>query len=442
MRLTLRGARLVDAATDLAQGDITIEDGRLAAVGQDDTAPDAPGQVVDAAGLIALPGFVDVHTHGGGGFNLHTADPDEIAGYARWVAASGVTAFLVGVVGVPGDLPEAQLRTAAAAVVGWHPGEGAEPLGIHLEGPYISEVRRGAHQTAWLRRPNPDETERILALADGTLRLVTLAPELPGAHAMIRRLVEAGVTVSIGHTDANYEQALEAFALGATHATHCCNAMRPLRHRDPGPLGAIAMSDGVAGEIIADGVHVHPAMMQVLIKLLGTERAVVITDALAGAGNGDDRFEFAGQPARVVGGAARLADGTLTGSVLTMDQALRNVLALPGVSLSAASTMLSRNPARAAHAAGRKGLLAPGYDADLVLLDAALRPCATYCAGTLVYTADAWAERLAPASMDASIPPTTTPISDTVSPPVASGDPTLPAGAPVPARAPRKAPHQ
>ncbi|HEX6796289.1 MAG TPA: hypothetical protein VF116_01095, partial [Ktedonobacterales bacterium] len=177
-------------------------------------------------------------------------------------------------------------------------------------------------------------------------------------------------------------------------------------------------------------------------RALGPERIVVVTDALAAAGLPEATFTFGGQTAQVVGGVAKLMDGTITGSVLTMDQALRNVLALPGVSLSAASTMLSRNPARAAHAAGRKGLLVPGHDADLVLLDAALRPCATYCAGTLVYTADAWAERLAPASTDASIPPTTTPVSDTVSPPVASGDPTLPAGAPVPARAPRKAPHQ
>ena len=407
MRLTLRGARLVDAATDLAEGDLTIEDGRLLMAGAAE--PDAAGaaeQLVDATGLIALPGFIDVHTHGGGGFNLQTTDPAEIAGYARWVAASGVTAFLVGVVGIPGDLPQAQLQAAAQAVAGWLRGQGAEPLGIHLEGPYISDARRGAHQSSWLRRPDPAETERILALADGALRLVTLAPELPGAHAMIRRLVEAGVTVSIGHSDANYEQALEAIALGATHATHCCNAMRPLRHRDPGPLGAIAMSPQVAGEIIADGVHVHPAMEEVLIRLLGVERAIVITDALAGAGNGDGPFEFAGQPARVVGGAARLADGTLTGSVLTMDQALRNVLTLPGVSLAAASAMLSRNPARAAGAAARKGLLAPGYDADLVLLDADLRPCATYCAGTLIYATESWNERLAaePPAAPASAP--------------------------------------
>ena len=393
MRLTLRGARLVDVATDLLSGDITIEDGRILAVG---VAPDAPGRVVEASGLVVLPGFIDVHTHGGGGHNLHTTDPNEILAYARWAPRTGVTAFLIGTVGVPGEVPESQLRAAAAAINAWPSGAGAgaEPLGIHLEGPYISPARRGAHPLSWLREPNPTETERILALADGHLRLVTLAPELPGAHALIRSLVAAGVTASMGHTDATYEQALEAIALGVTHATHCCNAMRPLLHRDPGPLGAIALSPGVSGELIADGVHVHPAMAQVLIKMVGAERIIIITDAQAGAGITDGAFEFAGQPVRVVGGAARLADGTLAGSVLTMDQALRNACATLGASLSAASGMLSRNPARSIRADDRKGLLAPGYDADLALLDAQLALCATFCRGTLAYASDEWAALL------------------------------------------------
>jgi N-acetylglucosamine-6-phosphate deacetylase len=207
-------------------------------------------------------------------------------------------------------------------------------------------------------------------------------------------LVAAGVTVSMGHTDANYEQAVEAIALGVSHATHCCNAMRPLLHRDPGPLGAITLSPHVVGEIIADGVHIHPAMAGVLIEMLGADRTIVITDAQAGAGNGSAPFEFAGQRAHVAGGAARLLDGTLTGSVLTMDQALRNISALPNVSLSAASAMLSRNPARAMRLHQRRGLLEVGYDADLVLLDAQLKLCATFCQGTLAYAADEWAERL------------------------------------------------
>jgi N-acetylglucosamine-6-phosphate deacetylase len=348
-----------------------------------------------------MPGFIDTHTHGGGGASLQTTDPDEIRAYARWAPTTGVTAFLVAVVGAPNTLPEQQIAAAVAACAGPRADQddqegqgGAEPLGIHLEGPYISERRRGAHLAAWLRAPEPEETERLLALAQGWLRIVTLAPELPGGGALIRRLVEAGVTVSLGHSDATYEQALEAVRLGVTQITHCCNAMRPLLHRDPGPLSALSESPAVYGEVIADGVHVHPAMVRALLKLMGPERAILITDAQAGAGAEGATFEFGGQPAHVANGAARLADGTLTGSVLTMDQALRNVMRMAPVTLSEASAMLSRNPARAAHMAETKGLLRPGYDADLVILDERLALHATYCGGELAYASDIWLARL------------------------------------------------
>lgn len=399
MRYTLRGARLIDAATDLAAGDVTLDGGRIAAAGR---ATARPGAVIAADGMIVVPGFIDVHTHGGGGSNLHTTDPDEILRYARWVASTGVTSFLVGVVGTPGGLPEAQLRTAAAAIDIWQEGAvpqrmelpGAEPLGIHLEGPYINERRRGAHPVAWLRTPDTGEMERVIALARGCLRLVTLAPELPGASELIRLLVRAGVTVSMGHTDATYEQALEAIQLGVSHVTHCCNAMRPMLHRDPGPLSAAAQVADVFGEVIADGVHVHPAMVNVLVKILGADRAIMITDALAAAGRGDADFEFAGQPARVERGVARLADGTITGSVLTMDEALRNVARMTAIPLPAAVGTLTRNPARSIHVGERKGLLRAGYDADLVLLDAALTVQATICRGAVAYATDDWRERL------------------------------------------------
>lgn len=396
MRYTLRGARLIDAASDTAAGDITVAGARIAAAGR--TAA-RPGAVIAADGLIVVPGFIDVHTHGGGGCNLHTSAPDEILRYARWAAATGVTSFLIGVVGTPGGLPEAQLRTAATAIDLWREGEeterqGAEPLGIHLEGPYINERRRGAHPVAWLRTPDTGEMERVIELARGCLRLVTLAPELPGATDLIRLLVRAGVTVSMGHTDATYEQALEAIQLGVSHVTHCCNAMRPMLHRDPGPLSAAAQVANVFGEVIADGVHVHPAMVNVLVKLLGADRAIMITDALAAAGRGDADFEFAGQPARVVQGVARLADGTITGSVLTMDAALRNVARMTAIPLPAAVGTLTRNPARSIRVDERKGLLRPGYDADLVILDAALTVQATICRGAVAYATDEWRERL------------------------------------------------
>ena len=293
-------------------------------------------------------------------------------------------------------LPEQQLRTAVNAIEQQHRGA-AEPLGIHLEGPYISEKRRGAHPTEWLRLPNEHETKRILDLSDGCLRVVTLAPELAGAAQMVRQLVEAHVTVSIGHTDANYEQTQTAIELGITHATHCFNAMRPLLHREPGPLAAIAQAPQVLGEIIADGVHVHPAMIDMLVRMLGPERLIVITDAQAIAGLHSDgsAFEFAGQKAHVVDGVVCLADGTLAGSILTMDRALCNMLEMTHVSLQEAVRMLTLNPAQSAGFATRKGRLRIGYDADLLIFDTSLRLQATLCRGQVAFANENWKQRLA-----------------------------------------------
>lgn len=394
MRFTLSGARLVDANMDVEQGGVVIEDGHIRAIGQ---SGDQSGQVIDTADSIIMPGFIEVHTHGGGGFNLHTTDVAEIHAYRHWVATTGVTSFLIAVVGTPGALPEAQLFTAVEAIEQAKQlpfGSDAEPVGIHLEGPYISVARRGAHPPVWLRKPDPEETELILDLTGGHLKLITLAPELPGGHEMIKRLVEADVTVSIGHTDTDYEQAREAIKLGITHATHCFNAMRQLKHREPGPLAAIVQAEQVMGELIADGIHVHPAMMDMLIRMLGPQRTIVITDAQAGAGIPDAVFEFAGQEAHVICGAARLVDGTLTGSVLTMDHALRNMLEHTHVSLSEASGMLSYNPARSAHVADHKGLLQAGYDADFAIFDRSLQLQATICRGQIGFANETWLRRL------------------------------------------------
>jgi N-acetylglucosamine-6-phosphate deacetylase len=390
MRFTLRGARLVDATMDLSEGDITFDGGHIEHVGG--TSAD-PGKVLDASQTIVMPGFIEVHTHGGGGFELHTTDVQQIRGYADWAPSTGVTSFLTSVVGTPGALPEAQLRTAVSAIE--EHGPGAEVLGIYLEGPYINVKRRGAHPPVWLRQPDPAETEHILDLTRGHLRLITLAPELPGAHEMIARLKEAGITVSIGHSDATYEQTAEAIALGVTHMTHCFNAMRPLLHREPGPIAAIAQAPQAQGEVIADGVHVHPAVVRLLVKMLGAERTVVITDAQSCAGMEEGVvFEFAGQQAQVLCGAAYLTDGTLTGSVLTMKRALCNILDMAEVSLSEAVGMLTLNPARAASVATRKGRLQASYDADLLIFDSSLNLQATLCQGQVAYATGAWSEWL------------------------------------------------
>jgi N-acetylglucosamine-6-phosphate deacetylase len=382
--ISLNNAQLVDL-DGIRTASITIDGSRF-------SPDDRAHQSLDLDGMIVTPGFVEVHTHGGGGYNLHTVDPAEIANYARWTPSTGTTAFLIGVVGVPGGLPEAQLAAAVAAITAQ--GDGAEPVGIHLEGPYMSPQRRGAHDPSWLRKPDPAETERILELANGHLRLITLAPELPNAHAMIERLHAAGVTVSIGHTDATYDQARDAIPRGITHATHCFNAMRPLLHREPGALGAIVEADAVRGELIADGIHVHPASARVLLRALGPERAIVVTDALSCAGMPDAEFEFAGQRARVIDGVARLGDGTITGSALTTDQALRNLVEKVGVALPDAVRMLTFNPAQSAGVADRKGLLHQGYDADFLILDQQLQLQATVCRGRLAWATDPWRDRL------------------------------------------------
>ena len=398
-RYILHCGRLVTDGGEQTDQYVVVEGGKITAVGEGVTADN--GAIIALPDAIITPGFVDVHTHGGGGFNLHTTDAQEIQNYARWAPQTGTTAFLVGTVGIPGGPPHEQVRAAVAAIRaddvanGGSP-QSAENLGIHLEGPYMNVARRGAHDPSWLRMPNEDEIGQLIEDARGYLRLITVAPELPGAPAMIARLLAAGTTVSIGHTDATYEQAREGIALGITHATHCFNAMRPLLHRDPGPLGAIIESSSVRGELIADGAHVHPAAMRALIAALGPERTVVVTDALAAAGDPDAIFTFAGQTARVIDGVARLADGTITGSVLTTAQALRNLIELVDVPLAQAVAMLTINPARSVKVAERKGRIAVGYDADVLIFDRDLQLQCTLCRGNLAYVADAWRDRLAP----------------------------------------------
>lgn len=390
MTVSLDRIDVVDANGTIHDTQIVLENGRIDAVG---TKVRFEGVTVDGRGLMALPGFIDTHTHGGGGFELHTNVPEQIESFAGWVASTGVTAFLIAVVGTPGRIPDVEIQTAVDAIEASPTGAGAQPLGIHLEGPYINPSRRGAHPTEWLRLPTEAETERILDLSQGYLRVVTLAPELSGGLKMVRRLVDAGVTVSIGHTDATYRQTLDGFAAGASQLTHCFNAMSPLLHRAPGPLGALVETERAMGELICDGVHVEPPAMKALVRMLGRPRVIAITDALPAAGKHDGSFTFNGQPAHVEGGVARLADGTITGSILTMDQALRNLIRFAGVSLNQASAMCSRNPAITCGLGDHKGLLRPGYDADLSILDRDLKLVATIRAGEVVYATEMWRAR-------------------------------------------------
>jgi N-acetylglucosamine-6-phosphate deacetylase len=293
---------------------------------------------------------------------------------------TGVTAFVATIITSPWDTYAqrlSQVREAMCAVM--HDASGARPLGVHLEGPYLHPAKRGAHNQALLRVPNVDE---ILRWADASL-IVTLAPELPGALDAIRALGGKGIVVSAGHSNATYAKAIAGFKAGITWGTHLYNAMSGLGHREPGLAGAL-MSSPVPCGLIADGIHVHPAMVKLAYKAKSAPGITLVTDAMAAMGMAPGRYKLSDREVTVNETSARLADGTLAGSILKMDQAVRNMIAFAGCTLAEALAMASTTPARVL-SLGRQGRIAPGCDADLVILDESLQVERTIIAGKSVY---------------------------------------------------------
>ena len=382
MLTALTGARILMPEEEIECGTVVIEDGRILEAGAEVRAP--PGAAVtELPNTILAPGFIDIHVHGGGGFSLATRDPEEIRSYARWVVAGGVTSFLASVVADTPEQGEASLRAiaeAAGAVA-----NGASLTGAHLEGPFVNQVRRGALPESWLRAPDVTLLRRFIDAAGGHLRLLTMAPELPGAGAVLEEAVRAGCAVALGHSDASYEQARQAFAAGARHLTHAFNAMRPLHHREPGPLGAALDSEGVTAELIADGVHVHPLAARLLLLAKGTTDVALVTDGVAPAGLPQGAFRTGGQEARLSRGRITLPDGTIAGGAATMDAVVRNVVEWGLAPLTQAVRMGSTVPARVLGLGERKGRIAAGYDADLVALDEELTVVGTWIGGQMVH---------------------------------------------------------
>jgi N-acetylglucosamine-6-phosphate deacetylase len=377
MLTALLNARVLTPDEELAGATVVVRDGRIEAMGVG-LAPPAGARTFDLTGLTLAPGFIDIHVHGGGGFSLITEDPDEIRSYARWVVSRGVTGFLATLVGAP--LPQMK-RWLAAAVAADDGVDGARPMGVHLEGPFVNPARRGALPSEGLRPPDGAEFLALADAAQGHLKVITLAPELPGAADMVAAARQRGVVVSMGHTDATYEQALEAIEWGVRHATHCFNGMRPFHHRDPGCLAAILSSPSLSAELIADGVHVDPGAMALLLAAKGPQGTILVTDGIPAAGLGDGAYSLAGEAIQVRGGVASLPDGTLAGSVATMDRAVRNVVRLGLAPLAEAARMASTNPAAALGLGQRLGRVAPGFAADLVVLDERLEVAMTFVGG-------------------------------------------------------------
>jgi N-acetylglucosamine-6-phosphate deacetylase len=332
--------------------------------------PSRPADV-EFPDAVIVPGFVDMHVHGGGGASYADAIGADIVQAATFHLRHGTTTTLASLV----TSSPVELLTAveALAVVPDAP----TVAGIHVEGPWLSPTRCGAHDRTLLRDPDPDEIDAVLAAGGGAVRMVTLAPERHGAIAAVRRFVDAGIVVALGHTDANYDQTRQAIAAGAAVGTHLFNGMRPMHHRDPGPALALLEDPAVTVELIADGVHVHPALVRWVIEAVGPDRVALITDAIAAAGSTGGSFRLGGLDVDVVAGVPRLrGTATIAGSTATLDQLFRNVVEIAGGSsdhaLAAAVQMTSTTPAGVL-GLDHVGNLGVGFDADLVVLDANLR---------------------------------------------------------------------
>ncbi len=379
--LALTNARIITPEAEIEEGTVVLAGGRII---QADADPPPPRtETLDLRGLIVAPGFIDLHVHGGGGFSLASDDPEQPYSFARWAVATGVTSFLVTSIGRDRDDLIRQIWAALPLMNGVR--EGARPLGIHLEGPFLSPERLGAFPPEWLSEPSVDEFRAYLEAADGHLSLLSLAPEIAGAEAVIAAATAAGVVVGLAHSDATYEEAQRAFSLGVRHVTHCYNGMRLFHHRDPGCLAAALNSRDVTVELIADGIHVHPGAMELLLRAKGLEKAVLVTDAIPLAGLADGSFDLGGEMVSVEGGVARRADGTLAGSAYTMDRMVANAARWLPVGLPGAIRMATLNPALVIGVAERKGRVAPGFDADLAVLAPDLEVEMTFVGGELAY---------------------------------------------------------
>ena len=378
--LYITNATIYSPRDTFEQGAVLVSGGRIEAVG--DVACPPGARVIDADALLLVPGFIDLQFNGGFGHDF-TADPTTIwqvaAGLPRW----GVTAFLPTVITSPLERIAAAQQVVLSQPAGYR---GATPLGLHIEGPFLNPQKKGAHNPAYLRTPSLD------AVADWSpqagVRLVTLAPELPGALPVIEALAGRGVLVSAGHSTATFDQATAAFDAGTRYGTHLFNAMPSLLHREPGLPGALLTDPRTVVGLIADGVHTHPAIVSLVWQALGPERLSLVTDAMAALGMGPGQHILGDFDVTVDATSARLADGTLAGSILSLDQALRNLIRFTGCSLSDALATMTTTPARALGLDHERGQVAPGFMADLVLLSPDLEVRGTVVAGELVYTAE------------------------------------------------------
>ncbi|WP_405693113.1 N-acetylglucosamine-6-phosphate deacetylase [Streptomyces sp. NBC_01185] len=355
----LAGARVVLPTGTVENGRVIVEGTRIAG-----STPEG-ARTVDLSGHWVVPGFVDMHNHGGGGASFATGTAEDVLAGVRAHREHGTTTVVASTVTGEMDFLARQAGILSELV------EQGELAGIHFEGPFISPCRKGAHSEGLLRDPDPAEVRKLLDAARGSARMVTLATELPGGIESVRLLAEHGVIAAVGHTDATYEQTVEAIDAGATVATHLFNAMPALGHRAPGPIAALLEDERVTVELINDGTHLHHAALELAYHHAGADRVALITDAMDAAGAGDGHYELGPLAVEVKDGVARLVEGgSIAGSTLTLDTAFRRSVTIDRIPVDDVVRSISANPARLLGLYDRVGSLDPGKDADLVVLDA------------------------------------------------------------------------
>jgi N-acetylglucosamine-6-phosphate deacetylase len=367
---------------------VVIEGGAILNLGPRDGLEIPPNtKITDFGDCVLAPGLVDIHIHGGAGYDIMQADDSGQIRMEQFLARGGVTSYCPTTVAAPLDATLTALERLAKNIeLVEQPGSDrtrrAQPLGMHLEGPFLSHARRGVHPPENLLPPTINTFDKLWQAARGHIRLITIAPELDGAPEVIAEATRRGVCVSLGHSDASLQSARTGTAAGARHATHTFNAMRPLDHREPGILGEILTNPHLTADVIADGVHVDPTIIGLLLNTKGADNAVLITDAISATGMPDGRYRLGPIEVELKDGRC-LSEGKLAGSVLTMDRAVRNIMEFARWDLQKSLRAATLNPARVA-SAQRKGILEPGADADLVVLTARGAVVATIAKGQVV----------------------------------------------------------
>lgn len=387
--LTITGGRLIHCGKAI-RGSTVVARGRAivhAGIPAEGSLP--AGRVIDAGGCYVCPGFIDLHAHGAAGADFLSADGEAARMIAQTHARYGTTALFATVRAAPRAAMERAVSRLAGLIGG---GRGAGIIGIHLEGPFLNPARAGIHPVEHLRKPDRGEIEALMALAAGCPLIMTIAPELPGTRELIEAFIAGGGIPSLGHSEAGYEAARGAFDAGVRSVTHLFNAMSGMHHRRPG-LAAAACADGrVAAELIADGVHVHPEMVKMALKLKGRDGIILVTDCMQSLDAADPGFSVGGRAVSVRGGAPVTEDGMLCGSVLTMGGAVRNIARWTGSPPEGVAALATSNPARAVGFGNRKGMLAPGMDADIVIFDEGFGIRATIIGGEVAYAAPGFAD--------------------------------------------------